>query len=128
MDPRLQPVVQVRNSGDNRLMVTVVFDGYCSLCNRTVTFLRRHARPGTLEYVANPAADQTTVVVIDAGREYTKSDAVLHLLGFLRRPWPALRVARFVPRPVRDAVYDAVAARRYRWFGRTEFACALNDT
>jgi predicted DCC family thiol-disulfide oxidoreductase YuxK len=124
----VQPVVQVRNSGDNRPVVTVVLDGYCSLCNRTVTFLRRRALPGTLEYVANPESDQTTVVVIDAGRKYTKSDAVVHLLGFLRRPWPALRVVRFVPRPVRDAVYDVVAARRYRWFGRTEYACALNDT
>lgn len=108
-------------------MVTVVFDGYCTLCNRTVAFLRRHAVPGTLDYVANPDADQSTVVVIDGGREYTKSDAVLHLLGHLRQPWPALRVARFAPRAVRDAVYDVVARNRYRWFGRTEYACALRD-
>jgi predicted DCC family thiol-disulfide oxidoreductase YuxK len=106
-------------------MVTVVFDGYCTLCNRTVTFLRRHARPGALEYVANPDADQTTVVVIDEGREYTKSDGVLALLGHLRQPWPLLRVLRFVPRSLRDAVYDLVAANRYRWFGRSEYACAL---
>lgn len=107
-------------------MVTVVFDGYCSLCNRTVTFLQRHAIPGKLEYVANPAADQTTVVVIDAGHEYTKSDAALHLLGYLRAPWPVLRVFRLVPRPVRDTVYDVVARNRYRWFGRAEYACALD--
>ena len=109
-------------------MVTVVFDGYCTLCNRTVTFLQRHAVPGALEYVANPAADQTSVIVIDGDREYTKSDAVLHLIGHLRRPWPALGVLRIVPRGIRDRVYDVVAANRYRWFGRTEYACALRDT
>jgi predicted DCC family thiol-disulfide oxidoreductase YuxK len=25
-----------------------------------------------------------------------------------------------VPRPLRDAIYDLVARRRYRWFGRRE--------
>lgn len=109
-------------------MVTVVFDGYCTLCNHTVTFLQRHAVPGALAYVANPAADQTSVIVIDGGREYTKSDAVLHLLGYLRQPWPALRVLRIVPRGIRDRVYDVVAANRYRWFGRTEYACALRPS
>ncbi len=108
-------------------MATVVFDGYCSLCNRTVTFLQRHAIPGTLEYVANPAADQTTVLVIDDGREYTKSDAALHLLGYLQTPWPVLRVFRLVPQPVRDAVYDIVARNRYRWFGRADYACSLRQ-
>jgi predicted DCC family thiol-disulfide oxidoreductase YuxK len=105
-------------------MATVVFDGYCNLCNATVRFLQRRARPGTLDYVADPASDQTTVTVIDEGREYTRSDAVLHLLGYLRQPWPALRVLAVVPRPVRDAVYDWVAAHRYRWFGRRD-TCAV---
>ncbi|MCO5300692.1 MAG: DCC1-like thiol-disulfide oxidoreductase family protein, partial [Candidatus Nanopelagicales bacterium] len=58
-------------------MATVVYDGYCNLCNGTVGFLYRNARPGTLDFVSNPEPDQTTVVVIDGGREYTKSDAVL---------------------------------------------------
>lgn len=108
-------------------MATVVFDGYCNLCNHTVVFLQRHARPGTLDYVSNPEADQTSVIVIDGGHEYTRSDAVLHLLRYLRQPWPALRVLRFVPRPLRDAVYDVVAANRYRWFGRRETCAVVLD-
>ncbi len=105
-------------------MVTVVFDGYCMLCNRTVRFLQRHAKPGALDYVANPDADQASVLVVDDGVEYTKSTAVLQLLSHLRQPWPALRVLRIVPRPVRDALYDWVAANRYEWFGRTD-VCAV---
>lgn len=104
-------------------MATVHFDGFCVLCNHTVRFLQRHGRPGELQYVANPAADQVSVIVVDDGVEYTKSDAVLQLLRHLRAPWPALRVLRFVPRPVRDAVYDWVATNRYQWFGRLD-VCA----
>ncbi|MCU0279349.1 MAG: DCC1-like thiol-disulfide oxidoreductase family protein [Candidatus Nanopelagicales bacterium] len=101
-------------------MATVHFDGFCVLCNHTVRFLQRHARPGELEYVANPAADQVSVIVEDNGVVYTKSDAVLQLLRHLRQPWPALRALRLVPRPLRDAVYDWVAANRYEWFGRLD--------
>jgi predicted DCC family thiol-disulfide oxidoreductase YuxK len=104
----------------------VIYDAHCVLCNRTVAFLRRRARPGALEYVADPAPGQTTVVVVDDGIRYTKSDAVLHVVGRLRRPWPALRVLRVVPRALRDGVYDWVAANRYRWFGRCE--CAVPGT
>ncbi|MCB9427618.1 MAG: DUF393 domain-containing protein [Actinobacteria bacterium] len=105
-------------------MATVVYDGYCNLCNGTVGFLYRNARPETLDFVSNPEPDQTTVVVIDGGREYTKSDAVLQAAHYLRRPWPALRVLRIVPRSLRDRVYDVVAANRYRWFGRRD-TCAI---
>lgn len=108
------------------MAATVIYDAHCVLCNRTVAFLRRLARPGALEYVADPAPGQTTVVVVDRGIRYTKSDAVLHVLGHLRRPWPALRVLRLVPRGLRDRVYDRVAANRYRWFGRCD--CAVPDT
>jgi len=31
-------------------------------------------------------------------------------------PWSLLGLARVVPRPVRDRVYDWIARRRHRWF------------
>jgi predicted DCC family thiol-disulfide oxidoreductase YuxK len=35
-------------------------------------------------------------------------------------PWRALGVLLVLPRPLRDAAYDFVARRRYRWYGRRE--------
>jgi predicted DCC family thiol-disulfide oxidoreductase YuxK len=32
-----------------------------------------------------------------------------------------------VPRPVRDWLYDRVAANRYRWFGKAEYCALLTD-
>lgn len=108
-------------------MMTVVFDGYCVLCSRSVGLLRRLARPGALELIADPSPGQTTVIVRDAGVEYTKSDAVLHVLTALRPPLPALAVLRHVPQRWRDAAYDLVARNRYRWFGRRA-TCAVTST
>lgn len=104
---------------------TVVYDGYCTLCIRSVRFLQRWQKPGALQFVANPAADQQTVTVIEGDREYTLSDASLQVLKHLRQPWPVLRVALIVPKPVRDSVYRWVARNRYRWFGRSEEFCSI---
>lgn len=106
------------------MTATVVFDGYCSLCTASVRFLDRWQKPGALEFVANPAPDQRTVTVIDRGRTYTHSDASLQALRHLRWPWPLLRVAVLIPRPLRNGMYRWVAANRYRWFGRRQ-TCAL---
>jgi predicted DCC family thiol-disulfide oxidoreductase YuxK len=44
---------------------------------------------------------------------------------YLGGPWQALgAVARVVPAPVRDGLYDRFAAIRYRVFGRVD-SCAL---
>ncbi len=59
---------------------------------------------------------KTYLVVVD-GQGLTQSDAGLAIVRSLRFPWSALAVLRFVPRPVRDAVYRMVARNRYRWFG-----------
>jgi predicted DCC family thiol-disulfide oxidoreductase YuxK len=64
------------------------------------------------------AAD--TIVLVEDGRRYERSAAVLRIARQLRAPWPLLFAFIVVPRPLRDWAYDAVARRRYRWFGRRE--------
>ncbi|HMQ15513.1 MAG TPA: DCC1-like thiol-disulfide oxidoreductase family protein, partial [Phycisphaerae bacterium] len=64
-----------------------------------------------------------TVVLLRAGRVYVRSGAALRILRGLGFPWSLLSILLAVPRPVRDALYDGIARRRYRWFGRRD-ACA----
>jgi predicted DCC family thiol-disulfide oxidoreductase YuxK len=57
------------------------------------------------------------------GRErvLAKSRAILHALGCLGGGWRVLaRLGSLVPVVLADAVYDAVATRRYRTFGKLE--------
>lgn len=65
-----------------------------------------------------------TVVLVDAGRAFTRSTAALRVFRRLRQPWPLAYALIVVPRPMRDWIYDAVARRRYRWFGKRE-ACMV---
>jgi predicted DCC family thiol-disulfide oxidoreductase YuxK len=124
---------------------TVVFyDGVCGLCNRLVRFLirrDRHARlrfaplQGRLAHTVLPAhgrdpSDLDTIYVLaNYGhaplRLLSRSDAVLYALAELGPLWrAAAAIGRLVPRWAGDAVYDAVARRRYRTFGKLD-VCPL---
>jgi predicted DCC family thiol-disulfide oxidoreductase YuxK len=110
----------------------VLFDGVCNLCSAVVQFAiprdpRGRLRFAPLQSVAAerllaglpPRADPIpdSFVLIEDGRLRLRSSAALRLVRYLAMPWPLLAVFVVVPRPLRDWAYDAVARRRYRWFG-----------
>jgi predicted DCC family thiol-disulfide oxidoreductase YuxK len=125
-------------------MTLVFYDGVCGLCDRFVRFLLARDRQGRLRFAqlqgdlahrelvprGHDPADLDTVVVLagwqsPAPRLLTRSRAVLHAAGELGPGWRALAAsARIVPRGIGDAVYSAIARRRYRLFGRFD-ACPL---
>jgi predicted DCC family thiol-disulfide oxidoreductase YuxK len=116
----------------------VLFDGVCNLCNRAVNFVivrdpERVFRFASLQstvgerllarFEINPNVTDS-VVLIEEGRAYVCSTAVLRIIRRLGKLWPFVYCLIVVPRPLRDAAYLAIARRRYRWFGRRE-ACRL---
>ena len=115
----------------------VFFDGCCNLCNGSVRFLIRRDRKARISFASlqsefarttltqdNDSAEPTTVVLLLEGREYYKSEAVVRIAGLLPWPWKVVSYTRYIPRRIRDAVYDFVARNRTIWFGRTE-ACMV---
>jgi len=62
----------------------------------------------------------TTIVLIENGRAYERSDAAIRILRGLGGLWRLATLLLVLPRPLRDLVYDWVASRRYQWFGRRE--------
>jgi predicted DCC family thiol-disulfide oxidoreductase YuxK len=120
--------------------VLVMFDGVCNLCNGFVQFLIRRdpeARFVFASLQSSFASDQLrrhgldsqalhSVIVIDNGKMYQRSEAVLRAAGYLPALWPMLKVFWIVPRFIRDGVYNMLAASRYKWFGRQD-ACTVPD-
>ena len=112
----------------------VLFDGVCTLCDRTVDFIIRHDRAcrfrygslqsnsgrQLLEKFGISANSLESIVVIDEGRVYRKSEAALHIARGLGAPWRFLTVLRVLPRGLRDMTYDWIARHRYAWFGKKE--------
>jgi len=119
-------------------MPVLLFDGVCNLCNASVNFVIDHDRAGRVkvgaiqsdagqallrEYHLDPAY-LDSLVLLDDGRAYVKSDAALRLARYLDGPWAWLDVLRALPKGLRDTVYDVIAKNRYRWFGVRD-ACRL---
>ncbi|HEX2022775.1 MAG TPA: DCC1-like thiol-disulfide oxidoreductase family protein [Candidatus Thermoplasmatota archaeon] len=105
----------------------VLFDGGCAFCSRGVRFLHARDPAGRLRYapLEGPAGIRLraehgvrgtgSLVLVEDGVAHVRSTAALRAALRLRAPWPWLaRAGLLVPRPLRDAVYDAVARRRHR--------------
>jgi predicted DCC family thiol-disulfide oxidoreductase YuxK len=125
------PSIPSRDAPDDAPVV--LYDGACSLCDSVVTFIVAHERGPTLNFApltsafaagvvaANPAvAGLDSVLLVEDGRAHARSEAALRIARYLRWPWRGLAALRLLPHFLRDAAYDAVAARRYRWFRRKE--------
>jgi len=98
----------------------VLFDGVCNLCNGLVQFIIRRDPHARFRFAPMTAFAADTIVLLEGGRKYERFAAVLRIARQLRAPWPLLFAFIVVPSPLRDWAYDAVARRRYRWFGRRE--------
>jgi predicted DCC family thiol-disulfide oxidoreductase YuxK len=110
----------------------VLYDGFCALCDRSVSFMQARQRPGTLEYAAQHSARgqrvlgalglaelaSDMVILVEGERVSVRSAAALRAFRYLRFPWPLLSIFLVVPAFLRDPVYNLVAHNRYRWFGR----------
>jgi len=111
----------------------LLFDGVCNLCNGAVQFVIPRDPAGRIRFapLQSPAGqtllarhdlpdDLDSVVLLEGDRVDTKSAAAIRVAELLGWPYRAAVVARLLPRGLRDAAYDVVAANRYDWFGRKE--------
>jgi predicted DCC family thiol-disulfide oxidoreductase YuxK len=119
-------------------MAVVLFDGVCNLCNGTVGFVMPRDPAGYFQFASLGSAPANrvleaahaegplpdSVVLVEDGRLFTRSDAALRIARRLTFPWPLFWGLVIVPRVIRNAIYDFVARNRYRWFGTRE-SCML---
>lgn len=113
----------------------LLYDGECGLCARSVQFVlaRESATQraalrfaplqgafGATVRARHPKIATTDSVVwyeppaVNASRVRIRSEAALAMLVHVGGAWNALAVlGRLVPRPLRDAVYDVIARRRF---------------
>ena len=117
----------------------VVFDGTCNVCNWTVRFILKHDRNRVFRFCSlhsetgqnitthhsNIPENEDTVMLLQNQDIFYKSDAVLKIMKHLGPVYKILaRIGAMFPVIFLDRIYDFIARRRYRWFGRND-SCNL---
>lgn len=111
-----------------------LFDGVCNLCAGSVRAVMAIDPEGVIRFVPiqspygrtlakahglDPDAPES-FLFLDRGRALKKTAAIGALLRRLRAPWRWLAMVDRLPRGPADAVYDWIAANRYRLLGKRE--------
>ena len=120
-------------------MNIVLFDGICNLCNASVRFITRHDKNNTIQFASlqSETAKQLllkmnidsqkidSIIFISNEKMFIKSDAAIEIAKLMDGFPRLLKYFQFIPRPIRDYVYDMIAKNRYRLFGKT---CSLQPS
>ena len=112
----------------------VIFDGVCNLCNWSVQFIIKRDPHGVFKFASAQSSigeellrehgiqsvEPESVILLKNSHIYEKSSAALLIAAEFNGLWKYLSVLRFMPRHVRDGVYDWFWHNRYRWFGKQD--------
>lgn len=110
----------------------VFFDGVCNLCNASIDFIIKRDR--TNKFLVGALQDSfskdilsvynvdegylDSLVLLENGKLFYKSTAALKIARKLSGLWPVFYPLIFLPKWLRDPVYDFIGKNRYRWFGK----------
>ena len=112
----------------------ILFDGVCNLCSGFVQFVVPRDTEDKYRFASLqsdvgrellaehdlPVDELESVVLLEDGESYQKSAAIIRIAAGLGGAYRLLSPFRYVPRSLRDWVYDFVAEHRYQWFGRKD--------
>ena len=112
----------------------ILFDGVCNYCNSILNYIIKHdhkkrfrfahlqsnAGQDLLEKYGFPRDMLDSVVLIENGKAYTKTDVTIRIAPHMSGIAKFAVLMRFLPRAIRDIGYDIVARNRYKWWGKQE--------
>ena len=111
----------------------LLYDGTCGLCNAAVQWVLRRDRAETMRFAPLesslgrnalsrlPNLDGVDSMVLPhRGGAWIKSTAAIEIARYVGGFWKVGLLGYFMPRALRDWIYDQVAKRRTAWFGRSE--------
>lgn len=114
--------------------IIILFDGVCNLCNGAVQFIIKRDPNNRFVFASLQSAfgksqlvkagldplSLHSILVIDQGLCYQRSDAALIIVENLNGFWSYFSVLSIVPKVLRDGVYTIIARYRYRFFGKKD--------
>ena len=110
----------------------IIFDGHCILCNRYVQFVLKWDNNDSIKftttnsntaslYASKLDSSIDSIILLDQQENtFYKSSAVIKVLEIIAYPRWICYLLKCIPKIIRDYIYDFIAKRRYRAFGKLE--------
>ena len=112
----------------------ILFDGLCNFCNAGINFiikqdrkklfrlaaLQSEAGQKFLQQFGLPAEGFESFILIENGKIYQRSAAGLKVYKKLPWYWKWTQIGWLAPKFLRDSIYNFIARKRYKWFGKKE--------
>jgi len=112
----------------------ILFDGICNLCNSFVQRVIKNDSKNIFKFASLQSdfgqkflkdkhldhLELKTIILIEGDKFYTKSTAALKIGKELKGIYQISSILIWIPKAIRDFVYDIVSRNRYSWFGRQE--------
>ena len=118
----------------------LLFDGECGFCNKSIQFFLAREKNKAMHFAplkseigkelqAYFEIEEKTdsVILIKDHSAYIKTCAILRVMPYMKGLWPIMVIFVVIPPFIRNAVYDVIAKRRMKFFGRVE-NCGLLPT
>lgn len=119
----------------------IFYDGYCILCSRLLDFVIKHDKKENLLFASlqskyalkilsemgykhQEISKLDNVIYLTNGVIKIKSDAIISILSDIDGIYKLAKILYIVPKFIRNYIYDQIALRRYKWFGKRE-TCRL---
>ena len=112
----------------------ILFDGVCNLCSTAVQFiikrdkkdvfrfasLQSEAAQNILKPFDFPLDELKTIVLVQNGKIYLRSRAVLRIVSQLNGAWKLSALLYIFPSFISDVVYNLISKYRYKLFGKKD--------
>lgn len=119
----------------------ILFDGVCNLCNSSIQKVIENDDKNIFkfaslqsdfgqEFLKNNSFNQdefNSMILIDGEKFYTQSDAALRIGKELKGIYKISKYLLWIPKFIRNTVYNLISKNRYNWFGKKE-SCWLPTT
>ena len=113
----------------------IIFDGVCNLCNNTVlkvikydekniflfTALQSEEGKEIINHLGIDLSKVDSIILYEPGISYDiKSTAAIKIMQEFKGFSVLSRLFLMIPEYVRNVIYDFIAKKRYKWFGKRE--------
>ncbi|MBU3011782.1 DUF393 domain-containing protein [Polaribacter vadi] len=113
----------------------ILFDGVCNLCNNSVLKVIKYDKKNTFIFAAlqSETGKKITsqlnidtqkvdsIILYEPGISYDiKSTAALNIMNDFGGIWKITQLGFLFPESFRNFIYDFIAKKRYKWFGKKE--------